>query len=156
MALNSIAGHLKALTVALKHALSPGVRVTLKYPDEVLILPPNYRGMISWDASKCIGCAMCAKVCPANAIRMRRLGKVLMPEEDYARCIFCGSCVDICPVGALSHTPIHDVVVMCVEEAYYDVSRRKGGVRVPPPKPKVKRVVVKFDEKRGILHVPSS
>jgi ferredoxin len=62
--------------------------------------PPNFRGKIKYDKEKCIGCELCLKVCPCNAIEFK-------PEEKkikifLARCCFCSQCNDICPVNCLS------------------------------------------------------
>ncbi|MGI6118483.1 MAG: DUF362 domain-containing protein [Bilifractor sp.] len=57
---------------------------------------------------ECVGCAQCAKVCPAKAISMR-LGK---PEIDRSRCIRCFCCQEFCPKGAMKvhHTWIGTLV----------------------------------------------
>jgi NADP-reducing hydrogenase subunit HndC len=51
------------------------------------------------DENKCVGCGMCARVCPIEAIS----GK---PKEPYRinedLCISCGACAAKCPVGAIS------------------------------------------------------
>lgn len=51
------------------------------------------------DEDKCVGCGMCAKVCPVNAIS----GK---PKESYSidpdLCISCGACAEKCPVDAIA------------------------------------------------------
>ena len=62
--------------------------------------PPGFRGKIQYDRDKCIGCQLCIKVCPCEAIEFK-------PEEKkikiyLARCCFCSQCNDICPVNALS------------------------------------------------------
>jgi len=65
-------------------------------------VPEGYRGRIAYDKKKCIGCQMCTKVCPANAL-------VFDPKEKKVRyhlfrCTFCGECVEICPVKCLTFT----------------------------------------------------
>ena len=62
--------------------------------------PPGFRGKIQYDKEKCIGCKLCLRVCPCNAIEFK-------PEEKkikiyVARCCFCSQCNDICPVKCLS------------------------------------------------------
>lgn len=67
----------------------------------------RYRGRLNYDRAKCIGCSMCTKVCPANAIEMdpdtagEKKRKVLLHGD---RCCFCSQCNDVCPVSALSMT----------------------------------------------------
>lgn len=46
-----------------------------------------------WDT--CLGCAICAKACPTEAMDL----KTLMWAND--KCISCMSCVSACPTGAL-------------------------------------------------------
>lgn len=45
----------------------------------------------------CIGCTHCMKVCPTEAIRIRK-GKAVLADN---RCIDCGECFRICPVLAI-------------------------------------------------------
>ena len=63
-------------------------------------LPPGFRGKIQYDKEKCIGCKLCIKVCPSEAIEFK-------PEEKkikiyLARCTFCSQCNDVCPFKCLS------------------------------------------------------
>ena len=45
----------------------------------------------------CIGCAKCARICPAKAIAMQNK----LPHIDRKKCIHCFCCQEFCPVGAM-------------------------------------------------------
>ena len=49
----------------------------------------------------CIGCGVCAGICPDNAIRRRPKGGFEV-ELDY--CKGCGLCAEECPRGAIVMT----------------------------------------------------
>lgn len=80
--------------------------------------PPNFRGKLEYDIDKCVGCGLCAQVCPSKAIEIVRDKKwIIMHCKDGAklaaplkikiyvsRCVFCGQCVDICPRKCLRMT----------------------------------------------------
>lgn len=46
---------------------------------------------------KCVGCSECMKICPANAIGIKRKKAILVKE----RCIGCGECTIVCTTGAI-------------------------------------------------------
>lgn len=54
------------------------------------------------DLKKCIGCSLCAKICPEACIDMKNQGKKLQPQTDYDYCKGCALCVAECPVKAIS------------------------------------------------------
>jgi len=62
--------------------------------------PPNFRGKIKYDKDKCIGCKLCIKVCPCEAIEYKEKEKKI--KIYLSRCCFCSQCNDICPVKCLS------------------------------------------------------
>lgn len=95
--------------------------ITQRYPEEVPILPGRHRGRHELERhenglEKCVGCELCALVCPADAIYVE--GAENPPDapisigERYAktyvinllRCIYCGYCVEACPTEALQMT----------------------------------------------------
>ncbi len=58
------------------------------------------RNKMPWvDKNRCVGCGICAKQCPVNAISMKN-GKA---EIDMGKCIRCGKCHEVCPQEAVRH-----------------------------------------------------
>lgn len=81
--------------------------VTIQYPDERRHIAPGFRGQhaLAKDRSghaKCVGCGLCATICPSQCIKIiRAKGQVDKYEIDILRCIYCGFCVEACPYGAI-------------------------------------------------------
>ncbi len=79
---------------------------TTKYPFEPAQVPERFRGDLKFDPSKCIGCLLCVKDCPSNAIAIKKLGdKKFELDIDLGKCIYCGQCADSCLKKALTITP---------------------------------------------------
>ncbi|MCB1245911.1 MAG: NADH-quinone oxidoreductase subunit NuoI [Acidimicrobiia bacterium] len=111
-------------------------RVTRKYPDEKRVKPERFHGrhvLNRYDngMEKCIGCELCAGVCPADCIYVRgednppddpvspgeRFGFVY--EINMLRCIFCAMCVEACPTQAITMTHLFEFSVTNREDAIY-------------------------------------
>ena len=53
------------------------------------------------DADKCLGCELCVKLCPKQALAMRdNVAVVANPKA----CDYIGACQEICPTEAISLT----------------------------------------------------
>lgn len=78
---------------------------TSEYPEKRRPIHDSVAGMISFEQVKCIGCNMCVRNCPANAIKITKVAdKVFSCEMSLANCIFCSQCVFSCPKKALHTT----------------------------------------------------
>ena len=85
-----------------------GAALKLAEEGEIQLNPPiepnpverRFRGRVDYDKAKCIGCKLCIKVCPANAISYITEEKKIQIHSD--RCCFCAQCTEICPVNCLA------------------------------------------------------
>jgi formate hydrogenlyase subunit 6/NADH:ubiquinone oxidoreductase subunit I len=78
---------------------------TTGYPFVKAERPDHYRGRLVFDASKCIGCRLCMRDCPSNAIEIVKVGeKQFRAIVRLDKCIYCAQCCDSCVKGALSTT----------------------------------------------------
>ncbi len=100
---------LKGMALTLSRLFSHAV--TIQYPKERRPIAPGFRGQHALvkhpqtGQAKCVGCGLCATICPSQCIQIyREKGKVSRYEIDALRCIFCGFCVEACPYGAISLT----------------------------------------------------
>jgi formate hydrogenlyase subunit 6/NADH:ubiquinone oxidoreductase subunit I len=78
---------------------------TVLYPFVKITMPDKFRGRLRFTPEKCIGCKLCMRDCPSNAIQIRKVAdKQFEAEIDCAQCIYCAQCVDSCPKKALEAT----------------------------------------------------
>ena len=78
---------------------------TIKYPFVHAVVADDFRGALKFDKEKCIGCKICERVCPSDAIEIEKVAdKQFKAIVLMDKCIFCGQCVDSCPKDALENT----------------------------------------------------
>ncbi len=73
--------------------------VTEHYPFERNPDPELLRGKLVYDASKCSGCQLCVKDCPADALELLvvdKAAKKFVLRYSIDRCTFCSQCVESC------------------------------------------------------------
>jgi len=116
-------GYLDGFKVTFKQMFGP--RVTNRYPDVKRPKPLRFHGRHVLNRyedgmEKCIGCELCAGVCPARCIYVRgadnppdapvspgeRYGFVY--EINYLRCIHCDLCVEACPTEAITESKLFE------------------------------------------------
>lgn len=79
--------------------------VTYKYPFVKVETVNKFRGKLKFYQEKCIGCKICERDCPSDAIEIITVGEKKYKAIVYLdRCIYCGLCVDQCPKDALENT----------------------------------------------------
>jgi len=147
-------GYLEGFGVTIRqHRLFGGERVTTEYSggrrakkkhddardvdhDEKLERPERLHGRHVLNRyedgmEKCIGCELCAGVCPAKCIYVRgadndplsptspgeRYGFVY--EINYLRCIHCDLCVEACPTEAITETKLFEFSFTNRQDAIY-------------------------------------
>jgi NADH-quinone oxidoreductase subunit I len=100
-------------------------KVTVLYPEKKRPKPERFHGRHVLNRyedgmEKCIGCELCAGVCPARCIYVRgadnppdepvspgeRYGFVY--EINFLRCIHCDLCIEACPTEAITETKLFE------------------------------------------------
>lgn len=86
-------------------------RITFQYPEEKRELPERFRGRVALNLDTCIGCTLCAQICPNHCDVMVRFDyengknkRKIYPSVDIGQCIHCGLCEEICPTDAITLT----------------------------------------------------
>jgi NADH-quinone oxidoreductase subunit I len=127
-------GSLDGFRVTFRQMFLP--RVTSQYPHEKRPKPERAHGRHVLNRyedgmEKCIGCELCAGVCPARCIYVRgadnppdapvspgeRYGFVY--EINYLRCIHCDLCVEACPTEAITESKLFEFSFKNRQDAIY-------------------------------------
>lgn len=116
-------GYFQGFRITFKEMFRP--RVTTSFPEELRPKPERAHGRHVLNRyedgmEKCIGCELCAGVCPAKCIYVRgadnppdapvspgeRYGYIY--EINYLRCIHCDLCVEACPTEAITESKLFE------------------------------------------------
>jgi formate hydrogenlyase subunit 6/NADH:ubiquinone oxidoreductase subunit I len=93
---------------ALKHLFKKAN--TVRYPFVKVAMPEGFRGKLAFEKAKCIGCKICMRDCPSNAIEITKIAdKEFKCEVSLDKCIFCMQCVESCPKKALNSTKEYEL-----------------------------------------------
>jgi len=111
-----------------------GKPITQRYPEQKRTPYPRFHGLHKLlrddkGKEKCVGCGLCAAVCPAQCIVMEAVENE--PHKRYAQhyeinlaqCIFCGYCVEACPVGALQMSGEYELAEYTRKDLVYSKER---------------------------------
>ncbi len=141
--LDDVLGPWRGFLVTFRQMFRPNV--TTRYPEQKRIKPERFHGRHVLNRypdglEKCIGCELCAGVCPADCIYVRGADNPdddpVSPGERYGfvyeinmlRCIFCGLCVEACPTEAITMTHLFELSVTDRDDAMFT----KGDLLVEP------------------------
>jgi formate hydrogenlyase subunit 6/NADH:ubiquinone oxidoreductase subunit I len=78
--------------------------VTERYPYDRRPAPERLRGQLMFEPSKCTGCKICVRDCPAAAIEIvvvDKIAKRFVMRFQTGRCTYCAQCVVSCNFGAI-------------------------------------------------------
>ncbi len=131
-------GYLGGFLVSLRQ-IGRKQRVTTQYPEEKAPKALRVHGRHVLNRyedgmEKCIGCELCAGVCPARCIYVRgaendpenpvspgeRFGFIY--EINYLRCIHCDLCVEACPTEAITESKMFEFSFTSRADAIYTKS----------------------------------
>ncbi len=118
-------------TLTLEYRAGRGGKEDQKHPKAQRLHGRHVLNRYEDGMEKCIGCELCAGVCPARCIYVRgadndpanptspgeRFGFVY--EINYLRCIHCDMCVEACPTEAITETKMFEFSFTNRSDAIY-------------------------------------
>jgi len=136
--MNAVLAILNGFRLTLRHFFKRPI--TVLYPERRREFSSRFRGLhtLARDEQgleKCVGCGLCAKVCPSFAIEVVAAENTESDRHnnteryaaryviDIGRCIFCGYCVEACPTEAISMTPRYEMADYRRDSLFYTKSR---------------------------------
>ncbi len=115
-------------------------RLTKQFPEQKRPKPERFHGRHVLNRyedgmEKCIGCELCAGVCPAQCIHVRGKDNVdidpvspgerfgFVYEINYLRCIHCDLCIEACPTEAITESKLFEFSFTNRDDAIYTQSQ---------------------------------
>jgi len=92
----------------------------------------RFRGRLDLNKDKCVGCKLCIKVCPANAISYLPESKKVFIHHD--RCCFCAQCTEICPPKCLAMSDVYMISTYDRREKVEDEPAKAAPPQTEPVK----------------------
>jgi NADH-quinone oxidoreductase subunit I len=156
-------GPFRGFAVTFRQMFKP--RVTTEYPKVKRHKPQRFHGRHVLNRypdgmEKCIGCELCAGVCPARCIYVRGeenpVDSPVSPGERYGfvyeinmlRCIFCALCVEACPTEAITMTHLFEMSVTERDDAIYTKDELLIGADGTPNHPQPEGPLIDLEELR--------
>ena len=96
---------------------------TVMYPAVRFDLPSAHRGRPVFEPSTCIGCMMCVRDCPSNAVKIEKFVEKTYQCTFYLdRCVYCGQCAESCPRKSI--TMSHEYELACFDRKTLEVLKK--------------------------------
>ncbi len=114
----------KSLSESISQAKAAAAKATIPLAKGKVAVAPIVSRV---DQDKCIGCGICASLCPFSAIELKKVGKRRKAETITASCKGCGICASHCPTLAISMGGFTDEAIMAQIHAFSETFNREAG-----------------------------
>ena len=125
-------------------------RIVDSHKNEIILNFYSRNQAIEFDKDLCVGCYVCSRVCPQEAIKqyhhelIKKKTEDLCPDiPDAEKCSYCGTCAYMCPFSAI--TLKKDGVPVALDEIEI-VKRTTGNIIIEVKKVISAKEILAFQE----------